>query len=62
MPASVAASAAPIERLPERHRNTTGRPCARGPTPGVTPAAPIFCKRSSTKFSLCLPSVLFHSM
>ena len=28
MPASVAASAAPIERLPERHRNTTGRsPC-----------------------------------
>jgi len=29
MPASVAASAAPIERFPERHRNTTGD--RRGP-------------------------------
>ena len=51
MPASVAASAAPMERLPERHRKTTGR------SPGVTPAA----TRSSTKPSLCVPSVRFHS-
>jgi hypothetical protein len=52
MPASVAASAAPIERLPERHRNTTGR------SPGVTPAS---CSWA-TNASLWLPSVRFHSM
>src|ERR1700744_2489605 len=55
MPASVALSAAPMERLPERHKKTTGR--SASPSVGG-----ICCRSSSTKFALCAPADVFHSM
>ena len=47
MPASVATSAAPMERLPERHRKTTGR------SPSAA-AGGTWSRSSSAKFSLCV--------